>query len=82
MPLHNSAKLGLHFDFIHAFCLQKFEKKYQRELGETQKVSHQTQFEYAWCLVRSNFPSDIKKVKLTGSHSSSDLKQNSANLFH
>lgn len=75
MPLHNNAKLAMHFNSIHAFCSQKFEKKYQRELGEKQKVSHQTQFEYAWCLVRSNFPSDIKKVKLTGWHCNYDFTE-------
>lgn len=41
--------------------LQKFEKIYRREVGEGQ-VNIQTQFEYAYCLVRSNFPADIKKV--------------------
>lgn len=61
MTLHNAELLALHFKFDF-LLLQKFEKKYQRELGETKKVSPQTQFEYAWCLVRSDFPSDIKKV--------------------
>lgn len=51
---------------MYAFCFQKFEKKYQRELSETEKVAPQTQFEYAWCLVRSDFPSDIKKVQFVG----------------
>lgn len=27
------------------------------------EVANQTQFEYAWCLVRSDYSSDIKKVK-------------------
>ncbi|XP_055685546.1 mitochondrial fission 1 protein-like [Lutzomyia longipalpis] len=40
--------------------LEKFEKKYQQELEE-QNVTHKTQFEYAWCLVRSNYGADIKK---------------------
>lgn len=51
--------MKLCFKFYVKF--QKFEKKYQRELQED-NVSNQTQFEYAWCLVRSDFPSDIKKV--------------------
>ncbi|XP_059619226.1 mitochondrial fission 1 protein [Phlebotomus argentipes] len=40
--------------------LEKFEKKYHQEL-EQQNVTHKTQFEYAWCLVRSNYAADIKK---------------------
>uniref|UniRef100_A0A1L8E421 Mitochondrial fission 1 protein n=1 Tax=Nyssomyia neivai TaxID=330878 RepID=A0A1L8E421_9DIPT len=40
--------------------LEKFEKKYHQELEE-QNVTHKTQFEYAWCLVRSNYGADIKK---------------------
>lgn len=40
--------------------LQKFEKNYRREVAEG-NVTNQTQFEYAWCLVRSDFPADIKK---------------------
>ncbi|XP_055712395.1 mitochondrial fission 1 protein [Phlebotomus papatasi] len=40
--------------------LEKFEKKYQQEVEE-QNVSHKTQFEYAWCLVRSNYQADIQK---------------------
>lgn len=55
-------------------AFQKFEKKFQRESVEAQKISPQTQFEYAWCLVRSDFPSDIKKVKLI--HSSDDTSLN------
>ncbi|XP_058820281.1 mitochondrial fission 1 protein [Topomyia yanbarensis] len=39
--------------------LEKFEKKYNRELGE-KVLSHTTQFEYAWCLVRSNYRNDMK----------------------
>nr|XP_025043796.1 mitochondrial fission 1 protein [Pelodiscus sinensis] len=39
---------------------KRFEKKYKAELsGGT--VSKGTQFEYAWCLVRSKYPDDIKK---------------------
>ncbi|XP_058455981.1 mitochondrial fission 1 protein [Malaya genurostris] len=39
--------------------LEKFEKKYNRELGD-KALTHTTQFEYAWCLVRSNYRSDMK----------------------
>uniref|UniRef100_A0A1Q3FYE8 Mitochondrial fission 1 protein n=1 Tax=Culex tarsalis TaxID=7177 RepID=A0A1Q3FYE8_CULTA len=39
--------------------LEKFEKKYNQELhGEC--LTHTTQFEYAWCLVRSNYTNDMK----------------------
>lgn len=42
---------------------QKFEKNYKRELEEKGgQVAVQTQFEYAYCLVRSEYPADIKKV--------------------
>ncbi|XP_037912411.1 mitochondrial fission 1 protein isoform X2 [Hermetia illucens] len=40
--------------------LEKFEKKYHQELDQ-QSVSHRTQFEYAWCLVRSSYAPDIQK---------------------
>lgn len=39
---------------------QKFEKKYKAELSKG-SVSKDTQFEYAWCLIRSKHPEDIKK---------------------
>merc|ERR1711913_122114 len=40
--------------------LKKFEQKYHVELNEG-KVSSEAQFEYAWCLVRSRYPADIRK---------------------
>jgi hypothetical protein len=40
---------------------QKFEKEYMREL-ESKEISIKTQFEYAWCLIRSNYASDVHKV--------------------
>lgn len=40
--------------------LKKFEQKYHTELQAGQ-VSSSSQFEYAWCLVRSRYPADIKK---------------------
>lgn len=41
--------------------LQKFEKQYHKELEE-KGVTYKSQFEYAMCLVRSQYPSDMKKV--------------------
>ncbi|XP_074839243.1 mitochondrial fission 1 protein [Carettochelys insculpta] len=40
--------------------LMRFEKKYQAELSGG-SVSKGTQFEYAWCLVRSKYSEDIKR---------------------
>uniref|UniRef100_A0A336LZH4 Mitochondrial fission 1 protein n=1 Tax=Culicoides sonorensis TaxID=179676 RepID=A0A336LZH4_CULSO len=40
--------------------LSKFEKLYNKELREG-LVTHKTTFEYAYCLVRSKYPSDIKR---------------------
>ncbi|XP_056673703.1 mitochondrial fission 1 protein isoform X3 [Monodelphis domestica] len=40
--------------------LVKFEKKFQTEQAGG-SVSHSTQFEYAWCLVRSRYNDDIRK---------------------
>merc|ERR1712211_32225 len=40
--------------------LKKFEQKYHEELNHG-KVSATSQFEYAWCLVRSRYPADIRK---------------------
>merc|ERR1712107_946011 len=40
--------------------LKKFETRYQTELNSG-KVSSSAQFDYAWCLVRSKYPSDIRK---------------------
>ncbi|KXJ82400.1 mitochondrial fission 1 protein [Aedes albopictus] len=39
--------------------LEKFEKKYNREL-QSKSLSHTSQFEYAWCLVRSNYANDMR----------------------
>jgi len=47
-------------EYVPEEDLQKFEKKYHRELEE-QSVQHSTQFEYAWCLVRSRYNTDIQK---------------------
>ena len=40
--------------------LKKFETRYQTELNGGQ-VSTNAQFDYAWCLIRSKYPSDIRK---------------------
>ncbi|XP_053672849.1 mitochondrial fission 1 protein [Anopheles nili] len=40
--------------------LEKFEKKYNQEL-EAGTISTTTQFEYAYCMVRSDFASDMKR---------------------
>ena len=40
--------------------LKKFEARYQAELSAG-LVSASAQFDYAWCLVRSKYPSDIRK---------------------
>ena len=41
--------------------LKKFETRYNEEMTNTGKVASTTQFEYAWCLVRSKYPADIRK---------------------
>ncbi|XP_060517784.1 mitochondrial fission 1 protein [Cylas formicarius] len=40
--------------------LKKFEKIYHEQLYRND-VTPKAQFEYAWCLVRSKYPSDIQK---------------------
>ncbi|XP_018335647.1 mitochondrial fission 1 protein [Agrilus planipennis] len=40
--------------------LQKFENIYHQQLYKND-VTPKAQFEYAWCLVRSKYPVDIKK---------------------
>ncbi|XP_075214683.1 mitochondrial fission 1 protein-like [Lycorma delicatula] len=40
--------------------LQKFERAYLDQLY-SDNVTRETQFNYAWCLVRSKFPADIRK---------------------
>ncbi len=48
------------FSTLHYSDFQKFEKKYKAEVSKG-SVSKDTQFEYAWCLIRSKHPEDIKK---------------------
>uniref|UniRef100_A0A670Z156 Mitochondrial fission 1 protein n=1 Tax=Pseudonaja textilis TaxID=8673 RepID=A0A670Z156_PSETE len=46
---------------LSLFCsLQRFEKKFNSEQSSG-NVSKGTQFEYAWCLIRSKYNEDIKK---------------------
>ncbi len=45
---------------VPAAELKKFESRYMEELNAGQ-VSAGAQFEYAWCLVRSKYPADIRK---------------------
>lgn len=40
--------------------LKKFERVYHEQL-QSSSVTQKTQFEYAWCLVRSKYPADIRK---------------------
>ncbi|XP_020319867.1 mitochondrial fission 1 protein isoform X2 [Oncorhynchus kisutch] len=47
-------------DVISPEDLLKFEKKYSTELAKGD-LTKDTKFEYAWCLIRSNFPDDINK---------------------
>lgn len=39
---------------------QKFERRYHDSLAQG-TVTHGTQFEYAWCLIRSKYQTDIKR---------------------
>jgi len=40
--------------------LKKFERRYHDSLAQG-TVTHTTQFEYAWCLIRSKYPTDVKR---------------------
>ena len=40
--------------------LKRFETRYHEEMAGG-KVTPSAQFEYAWCLVRSKYPADIRK---------------------
>ena len=47
---------------VSASDLKRFETRYVEELQSgTSVVSSGAQFEYAWCLVRSKYPADIRK---------------------
>ncbi|OCT59532.1 mitochondrial fission 1 protein [Xenopus laevis] len=47
-------------DPVNTEDLLKFEKKYLAE-RRSGSLSNSTQFEYAWCLIRSKYTDDIKK---------------------
>jgi len=48
-------------DFFCISCgLQKFERRYHDNLAKG-TVTNPIQFEYAWCLIRSRYPTDIKR---------------------
>nr|KAF6440547.1 fission, mitochondrial 1 [Rousettus aegyptiacus] len=47
-------------ELVSADDLLKFEKKFKSEKAAG-SVSKSTQFEYAWCLVRSKYNDDIRK---------------------
>ena len=47
-------------DTVSSEDLKKYEQKYHEELQHG-KISATSQFEYAWCLVRSRYPADIRK---------------------
>merc|ERR1712128_262293 len=49
---------------VPAEDLKRFEQKYHEELQHG-KVSSSSQFEYAWCLVRSRYPAS-KRLKKDG----------------
>lgn len=46
---------------VSASDLKRFETRYVEELQSGTSVSSGAQFEYAWCLVRSKYPADIRK---------------------
>ncbi|KAM4676234.1 mitochondrial fission 1 protein [Discoglossus pictus] len=47
-------------DLVAVEDLMRFEKKYLAELSSG-ALSKSTQFEYAWCLIRSKYSADIQK---------------------
>lgn len=47
-------------NYVYVYFLQKFEKIYHEQLYKND-ISTKAQFEYAWCLVRSKYPADIRK---------------------
>ncbi|KAK6632408.1 hypothetical protein RUM44_007450 [Polyplax serrata] len=49
-------------DIVSNEELKKYERIYNEQLKkEAGSITIKAQFEYAWCLVRSKFPADIKK---------------------
>lgn len=51
------------FPFFH----QKYERLYIKETTE-QKLTQDVQFDYAVCLIKSRYSTDIKKVKINFQH--------------
>ena len=47
-------------DSVSSADLKRFEARYHEEM-QAGKITASAQFEYAWCLVRSKYPTDIKK---------------------
>ncbi|XP_026804901.1 mitochondrial fission 1 protein [Rhopalosiphum maidis] len=47
-------------DVVTMEDLKKFEREYHNQLT-TGTVTQEAKFHYAWCLVRSNYPADIRK---------------------
>ena len=45
---------------VSSVDLKRFEARYHEEMAAG-KVTPSAQFEYAWCLVRSKYPADIRK---------------------
>ena len=52
--------LSVRHDFLFRFSFQKFERSYHDSLTKG-TVTHTVQFEYAWCLIRSKFGTDVKR---------------------
>ncbi len=48
-------------EVVPADELKKFESSYNEEIRSKGQPSSSAQFEYAWCLVRSKYPADIRK---------------------
>ncbi|CAN8020853.1 unnamed protein product [Ixodes persulcatus] len=47
-------------DYVSASDLKCYEQQYHEEMKKGE-VAPKTQFEYAWCLVRSRYPADIRR---------------------
>ncbi|KAJ8682999.1 hypothetical protein QAD02_018791 [Eretmocerus hayati] len=47
-------------EIVSSEDLKKFESEYNEKLQQG-KVDQKAQFQYAWCLVRSRYPADIRK---------------------
>lgn len=47
-------------DYIAESDLKKFEKEYNDEMRKNIR-NPKTKFDYAWCLIRSRYPADIRK---------------------